>query len=370
MKTEAIRTTGPIDTRRVDRNNHWFGSWGLLLACALIVAGFIGTAGWMLSGQEAGSIAGFTRADGSPILPAASSSAERIRTIRIESQGNAITLQRDGDQWQLASSSGYPIPEDRVDSMLKHLGELRAAYVSEDSPPRYNAYGLDGADNPSGHAARISVEDGDGKPIGSITTGAVVTAPGAVQRELTATMRPNDSRIWLAEGNLKVISDPLQWTENRITDVPKERVQSLTTTAPDGRRLAIGRDDTGNGLQVTEGLPPGAEPAPDWALDPMFNVLDDLRFADVQRIGDFDPLPADVWKATWRTAGGLTYDVALIREDMGTWGQFRATANTDAPAAQAAAERFNARHRNWAYLLNESVARHLMARPEDLTGKR
>jgi hypothetical protein len=183
-------------------------------------------------------------------------------------------------------------------------------------------------------------------------------------------MRPNDSRIWLAEGNLKVVSDPLQWTENRITDVPKERVQSLTTTAPDGRRLVIGRDDAGNGLRVTEGLPPGAEPAPSWTIDPMFNVLDDLRFADVQRASAFDPLPTDVWKATWRTADGLTYDIALIREDMGTWAQIRATAHTDDPATHAAAERFNTRHREWAYLLNESVARHLMARPEDLTGKR
>jgi hypothetical protein len=370
MKTEAIRTTGKINAGRDDRNNRWFGPWGLLIACALIIAGVVGTAGWMMSGQEAGSIAGFARADGSPILPAASASPERIQTVKIETQGNTITLQRDGRQWQLVSSSGYPVPGERVESMLKHLGSLRAAYVSGDSPPRYNAYGLDGVDNPSGHAARISVGDANGKPIGSVTTGAVVTAPGAVQRELTAAMRPNDSRIWLAEGNLKVVSDPLQWTENRITDVPKERVQSLTTTAPDGRRLVIGRDDAGNGLRVTEGLPPGAEPAPSWTLDPMFNVLDDLRFADVQRASAFDPLPTDVWKATWRTADGLTYDIALIREDMGTWAQIRATAHTDDPATHAAAERFNSRHREWAYLLNESVARHLMARPEDLTGKR
>jgi hypothetical protein len=370
MKIEAIRTTGAIDASQGDRNNHWFGPWGLLLACMLVIAGVVGTAGWMLSGQEAGSIAGFARGDGSPILPAANSVPERIQTIKIETQGNTITLGRNGDQWQLASSSGYPVPGERVDSMLKRLGELRAAYVSEESPPRYNAYGLDGADNPSGRAARISVEDGNGKPIGSVTTGAVVTAPGAAQRELTATMRPNDSRIWLAEGNFKVVSDPLQWTENRISDVPKERVQSLTTTAPDGRRLVIGRDDTGNGLQVTEGLPPGAEPAPSWVLDPMFNVLDDLRFADVQRVSDFDPLPADVWRARWRTTDGLTYDLALLREDMGTWAQIRATPNSDDPGIQAAAERFNTRHREWAYLLNESIAKHLMAQPEDLTGKR
>jgi hypothetical protein len=370
MKTDAIRSTGAIEAKRRDSNNNWFGPWGLLIACAVIIAGVIGTAGWMLSGQDAGSIAGFARADRSPILPAASASPERIQTIRIETQGKLTTLSRNGRQWQLASSSGYPVPGERVESMLKRVGELQAAYVSEDSPPRYNAYGLDGADDPAGHAARISVEDGNGKPIGSVTAGALVTAPGAVQRELTAIMRPNDSRIWLAEGSLKVVSDPLQWTENQIADVPRERVQSLTTTAPDGQRLVIGRDDTGNGLRVSEGLPPGSEQASDWVLDPMFSVLDDLRFADVQRASAFDPLPGDVWRATWRTTNGLTYDLALIREDMGTWGQFRATPNSDDPDTAAAAERFNTRHRDWAYLLNEHVARHLMARPEDLTGKR
>jgi hypothetical protein len=370
MKTDAIRSTGAIEAKRRDGNNNWFGPWGLLIACAVIVTGVVGTAGWMLSGQDAGSIAGFARADGSPIIPAVHSSPERIQIVKIENQGNTLTLRRDGGQWHLASSSGYPVPAQRVESMLKRLGELRAAYVSEDSPPRYNAYGLDGADNPAGHAARITIEDGTGEPVGTVTAGTVVTAPGAAQRELTATMRGSDSRIWLAEGNLKVVSDPLQWTENQVADVPKERVLSLTTMAPDGHRLKIERDDTGNGLRVAEGLPPGADQVSDWVLDPMFSALDDLRFADVQRASAFDPSPADLWRASWRTRDGMTYDLALIREDMGTWAQIRATSGSDDPGAQAAAEQFNARHRDWAYLLNEPVAKHLMAQPEDLTGKR
>ena len=330
------------------------------------MAAMVGLAGWLLEHQGTGSIPGFTSADERPVAPAARSPAE-VQAIRIQGQGNAIELRRDGHRWQLASSHGYPVPGDRVVPMLRSLGRLRAAYVSTASPPAYASYGLTGIDDPTGRTVRVTLEGAGGKTIGTVTVGSTVSAPGGGTRHsLTALMLPGDSRIWLADGDLKILADPIRWLDNHITDMPEGNILDITTITPGGERLALARAGADENLRVTDGLPPGTEIKKVWLLDDIAHILGHLRFFDVERASAFTPIPADRWQITAKTTDHVVFHLALFTEDMETWTTIHAEA-TDA-AGRDAASRFNQGHHDWAYLLDAYVARRLMTRADNLIG--
>lgn len=364
VKAETMR-----GSPRLDETGKGRAGGSLLALCVAAIIVIVGLAAWLLSQQSGGSIPGFTRVDSGPMLRVASRIPDLVHGITIETKGQLIELRRDGDQWRLASSSGYPVPAGRVAPMIGALGSLRSAYVSTQAPPPYEVFGLKSVDDPTGQAARITIADDEGADIGAITIGTVVSAPGATQRYVTAAMKPGDSRIWLADGNVQILSSPLDWIDNRILTMPRDRFRRLEATAPDGQRLVVTRAEDGT-VRLAEGLPPGVEVSEAWLVDEMANVFNEVTFLDVQRLSAFTPQPQETWKVSVLTADRISFHASLTTVDMGTWASFRAEAETGADAgARAAVARFNARHDGWAYLLNDHTAKYLMTQPSALSGK-
>ena len=365
MKTETTYDTEAPPPRQDVAPQRRSRRHRLIYFYVLAMVAMVGVAGWLLAHQGTGSIPGFTSADPRAVAPAANSPA-KVTGVRIEGRGNALELRRNGTGWQLASSHGYPVSSDKVTATLRSLGQLRTAYVSTSSPPPYASYGLTGTDDPTGRAVSITLSNSGGETVGSVTVGSSVSAPGnGVRRILTALMLPGDSRIWLAGGDLKILTDPVHWLDNHITDMPEGNILQIATTMPDGRHLALARAGAGEDLRVTDGLPPGTEIKKIWLLDDIAHILGHLRFLDVEKASAFAPIPAEHWQIDARTTRHVVFHLTLFTEDMGTWATIHAEAT--GRDGQAAATRFNQRHDGWAYLLDAYVARRLMTGSDTLT---
>ena len=337
---------------------------GAALGGLAAVLGAVTLLAWFLAGTS-GSPPGFEEADGRTLVPAAADDPARIAALAVEGQGNATTLRRADGGWVLAEGDGYPVDSRRVESVLAALGALRAAYVSEDGSPSAGEYGFGALDDPTGTAARITLRGADDTVLGHLTLGNVVTVPGGANLSKLALKRDDDSRIWLAEGDLQVSASPLEWVDRGIFHASRNRVVEVAITPPDGERLVV-RRATGSGeLRVAEGLPSGAAIEGPWVLEELASVLEHLEFAAVRSAGNLGR-EGDSWQARVATADGVVIAATLFPGKDRSWAIFEARPAGPGEAVRDAARDFNARHRAWAYALTDYAAGRFMTRPEDL----
>ncbi|MGH2350077.1 MAG: DUF4340 domain-containing protein, partial [Chloroflexota bacterium] len=287
--------------------------------------------------------------------------------------------------WRLASRDGYPAQASHVDTFLQRVADLRTAYVSEQEQQlRYEEYGVAEPDLSASRAVKVTLRNNADDTLERVIVGHTFSAPGGTQLKKVFIRREGDPRVWLADSDLQVDSDPLAWLDRHIVDVPHGRVTELVTIAPRGERLAIRRSNDGD-LRVAEGLPPGEDVRGPWVLNRMASALEGLKFDDVRSAGSLPEGESDAWQSMVRTADGLTFHIRLLPRAEEYWAVFSAEAGAQGrppdgaatpapgggadapPEAAEQAERFNARHSGWAYQMPPYSAERLTTRARDLT---
>lgn len=335
-----------------------------LLAGVAGLVGLVGLVAWFLGGTS-GPLPGFVEADGRVLVPAAAEEPARIGALGIRGQGNDFTLRRDDGDWTLSEADGYPARSGRVGAMLDTLGNLRAAYVSEDQSPPASDYGFGDLDGPSATAVGITLRGEDNAVLQRVTLGNVVTMPGGANLSNLALRRDDDPRIWLAESDLRVSADPFDWVDRRIFHTARDRVAEVVITAPDGEKLVIRRSEDSGALEVVEGLPPDASVEGPWVLEEIASVLENLEFVDAGAAKNLGG-GGETWEARIRTADGILLAATIFPDKDRPWAKIRARATESSEAGRDRAREFNARHDEWAYRLPTYVTTRLMTRPAGL----
>jgi len=336
-------------------------SW---LVGVLLVLGVL--AGVILLGQR-----GSSPAEG-PFLPGLKDDLNEVSRIVITGPGGTAiaTLERGADRWTVAGRNNYPADVGRIRKNLLALAEARIIEEKTSNPEFYDRLGVQDMSSASASGVQLTITGGK-EPVDLIVG---LAQPGT--SELTYVRRAGEPGSWLISAQLDLAKTGGEWLDRALTNIPAERIESVTIDHPGIETLRISRAPApekpagetaagpeGNVEFQVAGVPAGRELSYPGVANGVASVLADLQLEDVQTR---DALGADPGKpvvARFVTTDGLVIETSAWRLTDGTRVTFNATGEGEA-AQEAAA--LNARLGAWVYTLPSYKTEQLTRRLNEL----
>lgn len=336
--------------------------WALLTGGAAAVAVLVAIL--VIAGPNDRGITGFASIERQELFPNLDAQLDRVRAIEIKSAGRSLVFEKAEDEWRLPKHYGHPVRGDKVETVLKTLVSLRADYVAKE-PSENDLSSATSLADPSSSAVQVRLLSPAKEVIAGAIIGHEVTVPGDTDQARMLVRREQDRLAWLATPKVRIETNPREWLRRDIVDVPRDRVTGLDVIPAGGDRVALQRADDG-GLHVANGTP-GEDLAGEPMLEATAGALERLEFDDVQPVQALSDRARDDGRTVVATADGLRYTIRWLTDADRTWATIAAE-ETQSQAGEPAqrAERFNARHKKWAYRLPAHAARYLRIRSSDL----
>ena len=294
-------------------------------------------------------------------LAARSGSVDRIE---LERGGKRLELVRDGNQWRLATSDGYPARFEEIKGLVSGLAGLKGDQKMTARSDRHGELALAWPDD-SGRGARARLLAG-GEPVLDVILGEERANPRA-----QFIRRGGEDQTWRVLGSVLVDIEPRRWVEAELLAIPDGEVRGVTVNG-----LHIAAEDGPDGkvsYKVIESSPLVAPTEFDWtptrratALRTMPSWLSRLELEDVRKAkGGPEAAAADPAISPEFDMVRGTLKVHAVREGDAVWISFAAKAKDGAPsAAEINAKKkypgdpyvpdwteFAAKHAGWEYKL-------------------
>lgn len=277
----------------------------------LILAGaaaLVLVAGLMLTRQQAPKAD--VRAADQPLLPMLSTKLGELDTVAITEGGGrlAIELKRDGDRWVLANKDGYPADIGQLRSYLGKLADSKLREAKTSNPERHATLGLEAVDQTDARSLMVTL--GGLEPPVKLITGSLSTAGAAG----TFVRFAEDPQSWLASGTLRPETALTNWISAEIVNLPANRLQSATVTAPDGAVLSVAKAEASEANWAIQNLPRGKEPSSEFAGNALTSTPDNLRLEDVMKAEGVEP-EGEVWRARYASFDGVVVTLELWQRE-------------------------------------------------------
>src|SRR3954471_20775246 len=226
-------------------------------AVAACVAAAVVT--WRLGADDAGAVAS---AGGDPVVKGLAEKANDVAEVGVKSATGVLTLKRvQGGGWQAVEKGNYPVAFEKVKQVIVGLAELRAVEPKTSKPELYAKIGVQ--DPASGGApaegergpTQLTLKDAQGAVCADVILGNAKydTKPGVFVR------RAGEAQSWLAQGQVDVPAQPGQWMDQKLLELPKDRVKSVTVTQAGGEVLAVAREKPADASFTVKDVPAGKE---------------------------------------------------------------------------------------------------------------
>jgi len=332
---------------------------GTLAALALL-------AGVFLAGQRDS-----RPADGL-FLPGLKDDLNAISRIVITGPGNTaiVTLERGADRWTVAGRNNYPADVGRIRKNLLELAEARIIEEKTSDPAFYERLGVQDLGSPSATGVQLTIAGGR-EPVDLIVGLAQSGAP-----DLTYVRRAGEPASWLIAGQFDLPKQGGEWLDRALTDLPAERIASVTIDHPGIETLRIARvpapaKPAGDATPPPEGIiefsvadvPAGRELSYPGVGNGVASTLADLQLEDVETRAALGADPGKPIVARFVTTDGLVVEASAWRLPDGTRVTFTASGNGEAEKEAAA---LNARLGGWVYTLPSYKTEQLTRRLSEL----
>ena len=301
------------------------------------------------------------------LLPGLKERLNEIRQIVLTGPGNKTiaTLERGTRSWTVLERSNYPADLSRIRRNLLALADARLVEEKTSNPDSYARLGVE--DPASASAGGVQLAITDGRNPASIIVG--LSAPGTGDQ--TYVRRKGEATSWLVAGQFDLARTAGEWLDRSLTDIPAERIQSVTISHPGLETVRITRpgDSGGNATKggptefLVADVPAGRELSYPGAGNGVASALADLRLEDVQPRAALGDDPGKPVVARFLTTDGLVIEVSAWRLATGTRVTFLASGEDQAGKEAAA---LNERLAGWVYTLPSYRTEQLTSRLEDL----
>lgn len=284
----------------------------------------------------------------------------------IGSDGEAVVrLRRDDARWRVPAKDGFEADFERVQGLLRDLATAERADERTSNPDWYGRLGVQGVGEPESSGVRIDFPDAD---LPSLIIGEIDSSEQGRFVRLA-----DQARTWLSDRDFEVPTEPVEWLEKSVMDIPATELASVTVRHPDGDTIQLRPAGEETQDWVVFNVPEGREAAPMWELRPLANGLANLNLEDVRR---HDTVPDDAVRALFVTGDGLNFVASLFEDDEGGWVHFSVSAEVaasegeelsdEAARISADAAAVNERLNVWQYRLSERKFGSLTLRLEDV----
>jgi hypothetical protein len=300
---------------------------------------------------------------GERFMPGLVDQLNDITALGIEpADGAPFRLERSAEGWRLPEQDGYRVDAALVRRLLLDLSEARIRETKTSRPELHDRLGVEASEGRPGSGVLVRIE------------GAPAASPVLLGQRETRGLRGTYVRLLdtptavLVDRDLQVDRTPLDWLDRAVLDIAPEEILALEIVRPDGDALRIDRDELG--IFRISNLPEDRAPSGPTAAEALARVLSGLRLDDVRAAAGWDPGEEPV-RAMFRLSDGLhvealSWESMSARQGAAYWVSLAASADPDAPGAEARARALNAELSPWLYRFPAWKHEQLTRRLEDL----
>lgn len=284
---------------------------GILAAATAVVGGLAAVALW----RERAVVA--PRAETGLVLPGLGEKVNDASAIEITTGDKSVTVHRDGAKadalWTVKELGEYTAKFEKVKGLLVGLSGLEKVEARTDQAESYEKIGVQ--DPAAGNMATLVRVSNASGPAASLIVGK--SKPAARKPQVYVRI-PEQKQSWLAEGDLGLTADPLEWVDREIAKIDSTRMKSVRVAQPDGAVLSISRAEK-TGTYAVEGVPEGRALKNANIGSQAAGALAYLSMDGVRRAGEvaFD----EPTVAEYRTFDGLMVTVSTVEANGQSWAR-------------------------------------------------
>jgi hypothetical protein len=318
---------------------------------------------------------------GQVFLPLLRKDINAVAMLELEQQGSAITLVRDGDNWSVKESGGYPADFTKIRQTLIVLSDLKTIEPKTRKPENFEQLGVKGPDGVN-ITKQVTVKDADGKMLASLIIGNAEPGGGMGKGSLYV-RKSDDDQVWLVEGRISLPNRPVDWLEKSIIDIKQADVKRVTINRPGNKKpLVIEKESRDDKEFKVKGLDKDKSPKPGM-LNNITSALSKLDLEDVMAREGFDFDNKNAVMSRFETFDDLTVTASIMEKDGKNYALFEAAADENVadqkPAEENTQENFNVvgdaiqqaatlnqKLQSWVYVIPEFKANYLKTKREDV----
>jgi hypothetical protein len=317
------------------------------------------------------------------VFPGLIERANEVAGISIIHNEGEFTLKRTNDQWAVADLNGYPARAEIARKAIIQMAQLRFLEPKTRDPERYARLKVQDVKAPDAVSRIVRLTDAEGAVMAEALFGEDrFFVGGGPNRAGVYFRKVGEAQAWLGLGRLEATAKLRDWVVRDIVDISSDRVQSVTTFAPDGSKIEVGRASPDRLDFRIQNVPEGRKLKRD-ADGAVFDISRALAVLDLNDVAPASTVPLQSKGASTaevRTFDGLIAKVALNDHKGEVWASFTVELD-EAKLAQppvsgaglkkpdevrAEVEMLQRRIGGWAYEIPANKARALRAQMGEL----
>ena len=263
-----------------------------------------------------------------PVVPGLKEHLNDVTGLTFTGAGDKTlaTLRHEKDGWVIAEKSNYAADLTKLREFLLKLSQANVIEEKTSNPKRYAELGVDDVKEASATGVRVDIA-GLAQPT-KLIIGNFNGAGGGG----TFVRRDGDAQSLLAEGNLTVAKNIVDWEKRDLADIPASRISAVTLTSADGKTWKAFKEQAGDANLKVADVPKGREVSSDYAANSVSTVLSNLRADDAMPAKEV-AAPEKAAKVRYAMFDGLTVDATTWQKDNKDFAQFAVTLDTAAANA-------------------------------------
>lgn len=303
------------------------------------------------------------------LFPGLLAKVNDVQVLAVHLPGQSFTVRREGDGWTMPEKHGYPVKFETVKQAVVGMASLKPREAKTAKPENYAKIRVVDPREPGeaeGKGTLLRLLGAGEAEIAALIVGAVDSVPTSSREGWYYVRRPGEARTWLASGRLELSDKLTGWLDSDMIAINRDRVRTATTIQPDGAKVTVLRERSGDENFKVQNVPEGGKVLYETVPNGLGSALGFLSFDDVKPVSEvkFD----GAHKAVFATFDGLKLTVELVERDGQNWARFIAAHDPaeerrdaidekhkeimkSAEEVAQEAERINQRFGVWAYQL-------------------
>lgn len=317
---------------------------GLAVAAAVSVA----VAGMLYSSKNRWSQSTVT---GAAVMPTLAARANDVATVQLVQGETTLTIQKQGDGWNLKERDGYKVLPDKVRALIVQLANAQLVERKTQSAQRHATLELEDPVGKDAKSRMVRLLDASGRAVGEIIAGKQRPEAFGSGKPGVYVRRPSEVQTWLAAGPLDASLAVRDWVERNAFETDSAKISSLEwtpfgATAKESLKItrAAAKDGKDGALEI-DGVPAGKKLKSGESADNVVRFYSSVTLDDVRKAVAADK-DAKTGRAKLVTADGVTIAYEAHKTGDTTWVSL--TASGEGPA-KAAADAINARVKGWQF---------------------
>jgi hypothetical protein len=262
---------------------------------------------------------------GGKLFPNLSASINDVATIELKKKDGVTTLQRTGDAWGLAEKSGFPVDMAAVRKTLIGFSELTGTEPKTEDPALYSKLGVEEPGKEGSTSTLVTLKDAGGKPLASVIVGKEHASKSFSGPHQVYVRKPEETRSWLASGELDLKEKSADWLDKKILEVKRERIRAAEIRRADGEVVVVDREKPEAKDFTLHDIPEGKELSYPSAPTSIADALGFLNLEDVVPATEVDMKEGTTSTAKFSCFDGLTITVTTKDAGEKTYARFEAS---------------------------------------------